>query len=194
MALPAWVAELGIAAQVFIAFAAVYGEKIRGRLAKPRLHIVLAQAEGEREPREIGGAVMMVGYHRLHIRNGMRYSVANEVQAFATKIERLQPTGDIQTEFSGAAPLSWQHQALYPSARNIGHTTIASVDLLYVTADEVHLASVEPKPESLGGGWRGEVHVWITVIARGLNAESMPVRLQIRRGGEPRRFSVSLVR
>lgn len=193
MAVPAWVSELGIAAQVFIAVAAIYGEKIRERLSRPRLHVVLPNYEGDREPAQIGGSIVTVSYHRLHVRNTMRYSIANEVQVFITKIERLEPTGEIQTEFSGAAPLAWQHQALYSNARNIGHTTVASVDLLYVSPEAIHLAAAEPAPESLGGGMRGEQHFWITVVARGLNAESKPVRLEIRREGEPRSFSISLV-
>jgi hypothetical protein len=193
MAVPAWVSELGITAQVFIAIVAIYGEKIRGRLSRPRLHIMLLNVEGDREPKEIGGSIVTVTYHRLQIRNTTRYSVANEVQVFVTKIERREATGDIRTEFSGAAPLAWQHQALYPNARNIGHSTLAFVDLLYLSPGTIHLASVEPRPESLGGDWRGELHFWITVMARGLNAESKSVRLEIRHEGEPRNFSISLV-
>lgn len=192
MAVPAWISELGITAQVFIAFAAIYGEKIRGRLSRPRLRVDLPNSDGDREPKQVGGSIVTVSYYRLHVRNTTRYSIANEVEVFITKIERAEPTGDIKTEFSGAAPLAWQHQTLYSNARNIGHATVASVDLLYLSPEAVHLASVEPTPESLGGGRRGEQHFWITVVARGLNAESKPARLEIRREGEHRNFSISL--
>lgn len=158
MAVPAWVSELGITAQVFIAFAAIYGEKIRGRLSRPQLHIVLPNAEGDREPKQIGGSVVTVSYYRLHVRNTTHYSIANEVQVFITKVERREPAGNIRTEFSGAAPLAWQHQALYSNARNIGHSTVASADLLYLSPEAIHLASAEPAPESFAGGMRGEQH------------------------------------
>jgi hypothetical protein len=154
-------------------------------LSRPKLRIIFSSGEGDREPKQIGSSIITVSCHRLHIRNATRYSVANEVQGFVTKIESRQPTGDIRTDFSGAAPLPWQHQALYSTARNIGYSTVAYVDFLYVALEVIHLASVEPKPESLAGGWLGKHHhLWITVVARGLNAESKPVCLEIRREGE----------
>jgi hypothetical protein len=95
MIVPAWVSELGITAQVLIAFMAIYGEKIRGRLSRPRLYVSLPKTEGDREPRQIDSSIITVSYHRLQVRNTTRYSVANEVQVFITKIERQEPTSDI---------------------------------------------------------------------------------------------------
>jgi len=203
MALPAWVAELGIAAQVVIAVAAIYGEKIRARLSRPRLQIKLLEGVGDLEPRQLpgGGSIATVRYHRLHIRNGARHSVANEVQVFITKIERLEPTGNRRVTFTGAVPLAWQHQALYSHARNVGYSTVASVDLLYLSAEFIHLTPiVEPAPISLGDTMRGPQHFWITVVARGLNAASAPVRLEVQWDGEwhtadadlSKHFSISL--
>ena len=192
MAVPAWVSELGIAAQLCIAVAAVYGEKIRGRLSKPRLQIGLPEGAGDREPRQVHRTIETATCYRLHVRNTARYSVAHEVQVFITKIDRLEPTGQRQTEFSGMVPLAWQHQAPHSNTRNIGSSTVAAVDLLYVTADSIHLTPVEPAPISLGDAMLGDQHFWITVVARGLNAESEPLRLEIQRGGTPGKFAISL--
>lgn len=144
MAAPAWVSELGIAAQVVIATAAIYGERIRARLSRPRLRILLPEGPGDWEPKQLPGseAIATVFYRRLHIRNGTRHLVANEVQVFITKIERLEPTGQLRTAFTGGVPLAWQHQALYPNARNIGYSTVASVDLLYLSAEFIRLTPV----------------------------------------------------
>jgi hypothetical protein len=193
LAVPAWVSEVGIAAQVFIAVVAVYGEKIRSRVAKPRLRIALAEGAGVPEPRRIGRSTKTVTYHRLHVGNTARYSVATEVQVFITKIERREPTGQMHTEFIGMAPLAWQHQPPAANTRNVGSSTVAAVDLLYLTSDTLHLTPLDPAPESLGVGALAGKHFWVTLVARGLNAESPPVRLELDWSGTTQNFSISLV-
>jgi len=49
VAVPAWVSEVGIAAQVTIAVVAIWGERIRARLLGPDLHIQLANRTGTLE-------------------------------------------------------------------------------------------------------------------------------------------------
>ena len=49
MAMPAWVSEIGVAAQVGIAIAAIWGERIRARLSRPSLRLALVDNVGARE-------------------------------------------------------------------------------------------------------------------------------------------------
>ena len=150
MATPAWVSELGVAAQVVIAIAAIWGERIRARLIRPRLQLALVGGPGDLEPRALAGAgIVTVRYHRLQVRNLARHTVANEVQVFITQIERREPSGRIRIIPTG--PLAWQHEAVYPKARNIGHSTIAVVDLLFRYRDTIRLIPmIEPVPINFG--------------------------------------------
>jgi len=181
MAMPAWVSELGVAAQVVIAVAAIWGEKIRAGLTRPRLHLTPVGGPGDAEPRVLpNGNIVTVRCHRLQVRNHTRYTVANEVQVFISQIESREPSGRIRTTFTGAVPLAWQHEELYPKVRNIGHSTVALVNLLYRHGDTIRLLPMTQQvPINVGDSIRGPLNFWITVMARGLNAESKPMRLEI---------------
>ena len=192
MAVPAWVSELGIAAQLSVLIFEVFSDKIRCRLSRPRLHIALAEVSGEREPHQVRGLIETVTYRRLQIRNSTRYSVASEVQVFITRIDRREPTGQIETEFLGMAPLGWQHQASDVKTRNIGSSTLATADLLFIAADSIHLTPIEPAPVGLLDAIHGDKHFWITVVARALNAESKPARLEVRWEASPQKLTISV--
>lgn len=185
MAIPAWVSELGVAAQVVIAVAAIWGEKIRARLTKPRLHLALVGGPGASEPRVLpNGEIVTARCHRLQVRNHARHTVADEVQVFITQIQRREPSGRVRT-ITGAVPLAWQHEALYPKARNIGHSTVALVDLLLLHSDSIRLMPmIDPVPINFGDTMQGAQNFRITVVARGLNAESQPLRVEVQWDGQ----------
>lgn len=170
MAMPAWVPELGVAAQVVIAIAAIWGERIRATLSRPRLELKLVAGAGDAEPRNLPDlGLATVRYHRLEVRNRRRLSIANGVQVFITQIELREPSGRIRTDFTGAVPLEWQHRELYPTARDVGHAPLGA-NLLFIYSDFIQLtAMVEPVPIAFGDRRTGAQNFWITVLARGLN-------------------------
>jgi hypothetical protein len=79
--------------------------------------------------------------------------------------------------------------------------TIADVNLLLVTPQFLRFTPMlEPSPINFGDTRAGEQHFWITAVARGVDAESRPLRLKIDWDGhwEPgdvemsRRFTISI--
>jgi hypothetical protein len=179
MAMPAWVAEIGVVAQVAIVSLAVWGEKLRAAITRPRLSLTLIGGL-QTERREISDlGVVAVRYSRLELRNLRPFSVANEVQVFLIKLENQEPSGQTTT-WNGAVPLEWQHGVLYQAARNIGSSTVAVANLLFTYADFSELTSmVKPVPVDLDDRKLGEQHYWLTAVARGVNAESAPLRVEL---------------
>lgn len=175
MATPVWLSALGVASSIAIAIAAIWGEKIRALLFRPDLRLNLINTIGQREP--ANGA--LARYYRLRVTNRALHPAAQEVQVFLTQMDIRGPDGQPQTISTDALPLPWQHQALYPNTRTIGHTTVADVDLFFVSSEFLQLTPVFEPPNFAATMSGGEQHFWITMIARGLNGESGSLRLKI---------------
>src|ERR1700688_3135851 len=187
MAMPAWVSERGVASSVIIATVAIWGERIRAALFRADLRLGLAKDDGERatvvQTQALSGStsetqILSARYYRLRVTNRARYPAAHEVEVLLTQLDKRGPDGRPQPEYKGALPLTWQHQSLYSKTRTIGRTTIADVDLLFVCPDFVRLTPMLD-PLNFATTMRGEQHFWVTVVARGLDAESKPLRLKV---------------
>jgi len=185
MAAPAWVTELGIVGTWIIAIAAIWGEKIRSLLFRPGLQLALLSAVGEfvaeaQPPKKKGSQARFVPtrYFRLRVTNARRFPTAHEVEVLLTKLEKRGPDGLPQPFYDGPLPLTWRHQEIYPRTRTIGHRTEADVELLSV---QDGLFKLRPMivPGNFPETHAGKSHLWITVIARGLEGESAQLRLKI---------------
>jgi hypothetical protein len=172
---PAWLSALGVAGSIAVAIAAVWGEKIRAALFRPELRLTLVSSVGQRE----NAGISSIRYYRLRLTNHALHPAAQEVQVFLTQIDLRGPDGQPQTIFTGALPLPWQYQPLYPNARTIGHKTVADVDLFFVSPELLHLTTVFDPPNFPANMQGSEQHFWVTMIARGLNGESESLRLKI---------------
>src|SRR5437870_5187536 len=100
MPMPAWVAEVGVAASVGIAVAAVWGDRIRASLFQPNLRIAVLNAEGQLErlvePAESNHGVAGFAhgrYYRLVVTNSARHPEAREVEVLLTQLEIRGPDG-----------------------------------------------------------------------------------------------------
>jgi hypothetical protein len=186
MAMPAWVSELGVAAQVVIAIMAIWGEKIRAWFG-PSLRLALPKPRGQFEtlaeaPDQEGRSVPQFSparFYRLRVTNRASHPEAREVEVFLTQLDLRGPDGQPQTIYTGALPLMWQHQGHYPANRTIGRATVADVDLFFVQPGLLSLTpTVTPLnfPSKMQGG---EQHFWVGVVARGVNGESNPMRLRV---------------
>ena len=184
MAMPAWVSEVGVAASVSIAVAAIWGEKLRG-LFRPRLrlrlHNLLGHLETLAEVSQSNPASIQFGparYYHLAVTNYTSYPEARDVEVLLTQVSIRGPDGKPQTIFEGVLPLMWQHEPHYPSFRTIGRTTVAIADLLLVRPDQLRIL-VKVQPLNFAETMRGEQHLWLKLVARGVNGESRPLRLKI---------------
>lgn len=176
--MPAWVAELGVAASVFISIAAIWGDRIRASLLRPSLRLVISDPLGMPETIFEGGGFAPARYYRVRVTNTASHPEAREVEVLLIHLDRRGPDGNPQRMFQGALPLQWQHQQLYPKSRTIGRATVAEADLMIACEERLQLTPMLT-PFNFPATMRGETHIWVTVVARGLNGESQPLRIQI---------------
>jgi hypothetical protein len=155
MAMPAWVSELGVAAQVAIAVVGIWGEKLRAWLFRPRLRLDLLSPSGRletlaipvREGDQLVPQFSPARYYHLRVTNWGARPEAREVEVFLTQLDFRGPHGQPQTNYAGALPLRWQHQEYYPTSRTVGRATVAVVDLLFVQPGRLSLMPKPGKPE-----------------------------------------------
>ena len=182
MATPEWVSELGVAGTLVIAIAAIWGDKIRGTLFGPKLRLALVDNVGELTTQVVqrGQAALQfipARYYHVRVRNPRSYP-ATEVQILLTRLDVRRPDGKPQKMHTGALPLGWKFQAPHPETRTIGRATVADADLFFVCPDFLQLTPII-LPFNLSAMMQGEVHIWLTLVARGLECESKPLRLRI---------------
>lgn len=185
MAMPAWVSEVGVAATVTVATVAIWGERLRAAILRPRLTLRLRSDVGElttQAERNAQGTVdrlVPARYYHLLITNGARFPAAHEVQVFLTRIETPGPDGNAQTLYRTDLPLTWMYPHLFPDPRRtIGHTTVALADLFFLRPDRLELLPVVV-PYNLPSTFQPDAHFWVTVVARGIDGESNTLRLKV---------------
>jgi hypothetical protein len=130
-----WVNLAGALATFLAVLVALFGQGFRAKFFPPELSLTLLNPEGEKthaqlrwqEGGEIKEGMEDCRYYHLRVSNGRRWSPANQVQVQLLQMEEPAANGELQIVWTGAVPLGWRHQQLYPAARTVGSD--ADVDL-----------------------------------------------------------------
>ena len=192
MAVPTAFVETGILGTWVIAISAIWGERIRAALFKPRLRIDLVSASGEVtdqtltwvDPKtgELATRTRRARYYHLRVSNPPRFPIAHSTQLVIVAIEVPGPDGTPQLVYQGPMPLPWRHSNMYPTIREVGPPAVA--DLLAVNADGelglTPLIIVNNFPQKQTGPSR----MWVTVVAESTERDSAPVRIAISWNGK----------
>jgi len=134
-----WWVNAGVAfATLAAVLVALFGQAFRAKFFPPILTMRLLSADGEKtiarlawqEDGQINERMEDCRYYHLRVSNARRWSPANQVQVVLLQVEEPGPNGDLRIMWTGAVPLGWRHQQLFPSARTIGAP--ADVDLCSV--------------------------------------------------------------
>lgn len=164
---------------------ALFGQAFRAKFFPPKLSMRLLNVEGEkavarlqwRENGEIRERMEDCRYYHLRVSNARRWSPANQVQVLLLQVQERAANGDFQITWTGAIPLGWRHQQLYPLSRTIGAS--ADVDLCSVVKDkwlDIHLLV---KPFNLEVQRREPCTFVLSLQAQGSEAESPVIRVRI---------------
>jgi hypothetical protein len=186
--MPAWVSELGVAAQVAIRVVAVWGDKLRAWWFHPKLGLELLKRLGQLDIVTVsvqhGDQVVPqfspACYYHLRVTNCAVHPEAREVEVLLTQLDFQGPDGRPQTNFTFALPLGWQYYARH---RTIGRASVAIADLFFVQPGRLSLTTTVT-PLGFPTNMHGQQHFWLNLVARGLNGESKPLRLRIDRDGQ----------
>lgn len=172
-----------MAVATFVAAAvALFGQTFRAWAFSPKLSLALVSPDGEKvvariqspddsERQEDGG------YYHLRVSNARRWAPASQVQVMLLQLQERAANGEFQIAWSGAIPLGWRHQLLYPPSRTIGAP--ADVDLFSVIKNkwvEIH-PLVQPLNLEIRRGERCTFR--LVIQAQGNEAESPIIQEQI---------------
>ncbi|MFI5387596.1 MAG: hypothetical protein ACHQ50_15925 [Fimbriimonadales bacterium] len=165
----------------FLGAAAIYGERIRAAVLRPKLKLQLVNSIGElttqiEQTDQAPAKSILARYFHMRLTNERRFPVAHEVEVLLTKLEDRGADGNPRAIYEDDIPFSWKY-GLYDRFRTIGHATRATADLLFVREDRLQLLA--HAPNNLGATMLGETHIWITAVARGLEGESNPLRIKV---------------
>ena len=143
------------------ALVALFGQIFRSKFWPPQLSLRLISLDGVKTPvvvtwaedNEIRQRSEEARYYHLRVANSRRWSPANHVQVILLQVEEPGPTDTLQVTWTGAMPLRWQHQELFPASRTIGAP--ADVDLCSVVKNKWLQLHLLIKPFNLETERRG---------------------------------------
>ncbi|HXY99774.1 MAG TPA: hypothetical protein VEI03_07215 [Stellaceae bacterium] len=183
MPAPAWVTEIGVSGTLLIAITAIWGEWIRSKFFRPSLDVELLSQTGEKIPLNLDGRQVPGRFFHLRVRNRKRpFPVAHSVQVVIAKVQSPDVSGQPMTDFAGMVPVSWRHPQVHPLNLDIGPERHA--DLFYISADGELVFTPLIVVTNFPLRHKGNVHVWVTAIARGTECDSEPITLEIQWDGQ----------
>lgn len=196
MSTPLWqfwtdwgIKTLGTLATFIAVFVALFGSRLRHRLTPPRLSIALSSANGAAgtlhvfDPATNKATHQTSGFwHHVRVENKTRADPVTGVHIFLLLIEAPDvASGEFERVWEGDAKLGWRHEP-DPEPKKIGYP--AECDLCHILK--------EPLEVRLSPLVRGQVpdrftqpfKLALTLQARGVEADSRPLRVEISWNGK----------
>jgi hypothetical protein len=176
-----WWVNCGIALATLLAVVvALFGQKWQAWLLPPRLTLTLGRKEGEKTQlrnQNDGTLVDDVRYYYLKVSNGRRWSPAEGVQVYLSRIEEPGQSGDVQVVWFGNVPIRWRDQEYVPLMRTIG--SAAECDLCRVQKKGGFSLMPLILPNNLNAHWNGQFRLVASLQARSNQVDSEVVRIEI---------------
>jgi hypothetical protein len=181
-----WWVNAGVAVGTFTAvLVALFGQAFRGKFFPPVLSLRVLNPDGElttvrlrwHEGNEVKESSEDARYYHARVTNSRRWSPAAQLQVLLLQVEEPGPNGKLHVTWSGAVPLAWRHQELFPPARTIGAP--ADVDLCSVVKDKWLQLHPLVRPFNLDVERRSATTLVLSLQAQANEADSPVLRLEI---------------
>jgi hypothetical protein len=182
---PTWVHEAGVLGTWVVGVLAIFGDRIRAAVFKPKLHLELKSTVGiyvtqtvqtqSPHPQQFSlPKKMPARYYHLSVTNRAVYPTAQDVNILLLGVEKVnQRRSDVYVPLV----LGWAG-SVYPLNRAIGSKTEGIADLFFVREDVLGFLPVVI-PNNFQAEYAGETHLTVTAVARGIDCESNTIRLNI---------------
>jgi hypothetical protein len=120
-----WVSVAIAVGTIGAVFAALFGQRMRAWLFKPRLVLSVPNPRGEWQQvrlRSPNGDVRteQARFYHLRVTNAAGWPKATDVQVFLVRIEESGPDGQPQVKWASEIPVKWKHQEIQPLSRTVG--------------------------------------------------------------------------
>ena len=165
----------------------VFGASLKARFLPPQLKLALDQDGGSPSPVLItapdgSSRTERSRWYHVRVTNERRISPVSSVQVYLLSIAIKDAAGEFKIKWVGEMPLRWQHQEVHSPRRSIGPT--GCIDLCSVIKGK--WVELHPFVElfALERIYRDVCDLVVTVQARGLEADSAPLRLRIAWNGQ----------
>lgn len=164
----------------FVAAMAIWGEWIRSYFFRPNLRVERIGLSSQIVRQNNG---MDARYYHVRVSNvrPRRFPAAREVQLLITLVEKPDANGDPYVEFGETLPLWWVRQEILPLFRTVGPDADAS--LLFVRQDGTLQFTPIVSPNHFPCAQIAPVDYWVTLQAKSIEIDSLPLRLKIRWDG-----------
>lgn len=177
-----WTQIAGAVGTLAAVIVALFGRQLRALLVPPRLDLRLENPRGVEAGENIRDGNQCVEipsrYFHLRVSNPRRWSPITAVRVFLIGAERRDESGNPST-WRGEVPLNWRFPNHMPPAIDIGFPR--DCDLCSASED----GKLRLK-QAIEWGLPGDfaicsppVHLTLTLQARGLEADSRPLRIEI---------------
>lgn len=178
-----WWVNLGVAIGTLLAvLVALFGDRFRANFFPPRLKIKLLETGGEKTILTHSNAGVMehvddVRYFHLQVWNERRWSAANGVQVFLTRLDEPGPNNQLQVAWVGNVPLRWRDQEVVPLTQTIG----AAKDCDFCMVGRKDGLSLMPLilPNNLSAHRQGKCRFVARLQARSNEADSEVMRIEV---------------
>ena len=180
-----WVSIAVALGTISAVLVALFGQAFRAKFFPPRLVLQIARPKGEKikvqltwfekgEPKECWEDAR---YYHIRVKNTRRWSPANQVQIFLTRVEEPGPDRKFQVTWLGDVPIRWRHQEVFPPSRTIGPA--ADCDLCSVVKGKSLQIYPLVAPYNLNVKRREKSIFVVSLQARSNEGDSSTVRVQI---------------
>ena len=165
---------------------ALFQSQLRLKFAPPRLTISLLSPRGYRTDVHLfppgtnelsQSRIESARFYHIQVENKRRWSTANQVQVFLTRIDMPGPDGDMRIAWLGEVPMRWRYQDANPIARTIGPD--AQCDLCSVVKEKFLRLETLIRPTELPCEWREPTNVVVYLQARSVEVDSPVIRVKI---------------
>jgi hypothetical protein len=164
---------------------ALFGPRLQRLLLPPRLEVRLDNALGAEAGEWVGDDSPYISsrYYHLRVANPHRWSPVTAVRVFLLRVELRRASGEYELEWEGEVPMQWRFPDDVPPVIDIGFPR--DCDLFSAASD----GRLRFKPDiqwALPGELQvatGPVDMRLTLQARGLQADSRTIRLELKWDG-----------
>ena len=129
-----WIVNALIAAGTIGAvLAALFGERLKAHLFRPRLKLSIPSLEGVATPVSLTDPLTQTTrteksrYYHVEVRNLARWPTATQVQICVIHLEEKRADGEFEVAWSGEVPLRWMLHQIHPLARDVGRPAMCDL-------------------------------------------------------------------
>jgi hypothetical protein len=174
---------LGTVATFLAVFVALFGAWLRNWIWPPTLTVSLVSSEGYSSNLWIFDKATGKQLHQtpgfwyhVSVENRTRWNPVTDLYIFILSIEVRDAAGNFIPSWVGRCPLGWRHES-NPQPKKVGYSS--ECDLCHILKEPLEVRLTPIVPGQVPDVYGEPIRIALTLQARGIEAESKPLRIEI---------------